>query len=339
MRHVFLVNRIACDGRAGPFWESVQHHFRETFPGMEVLYPADAESGTRMALEIAQSGIETCVVTVGGEGTMNRALNGIINSGQYQHVSMALVPLGNVNDYAANVGLSKTWQHALEALDAGLDGQALQAAPAIFARRDTVQHALEALEANRQVRVSVIRVTTENKTEYALNIADIGFGATTAKRHSVDHQLSWIKGQLKYNILALKTLFRWKNVHARITIDDREITEDIAILLAGFSPTLGGFHLVPHARPVSNQMSISYAINPSKLQILGLIERAKKKNLQQNQMIRFETGSRMLVEANEPMVVEVDGEIVSTGSRKILFEAMPHAINFIVPPDSALFDS
>jgi len=307
MRHVFLVNRIACDGEAGPYWDSVQHHFLDSLPDTEVIYPDSAEAGTRIAQELASTGKEICIVTVGGEGTMNRALNGIISSGQYDNVSMALVPFGNVNDYAANIGLKKTWEHALEAL-----------------------------KANKQARVGVIRVTTENKTEYALNIADIGFGATTAKRHSVDHQLSWIKGQLKYNILALRTLWSWENVHARITIDDREFTDEIAILLAGFSPTLGGFHLVPHASPVSEQFAISYAVRPKKLQILALIESSKKNNLQESEMIHFETGSQMRVEAQSPMAVEVDGEIVSIGSRKILFEAMPHAIRFVVPPDSAL---
>ena len=309
MKHVFLVNRIACDGEAGPYWDSVQHHFLDSLPDTEVIYPDSAEAGTRIAQELASSGKEICIVTVGGEGTMNRALNGIISSGKYENVSMALVPFGNVNDYAANIGLKKTWEHALEALTA-----------------------------NKQARVGVIRVTTENKTEYALNIADIGFGATTAKRHSVDHQLSWIKGQLKYNVLALKTLWSWKNVRARITIDDREFTDEIAILLAGFCPTLGGFHLVPHASPVSDQFAISYAIRPKKLQILALIESSKKNNLQENEMIHFETGSQMRVEAQSPMVVEVDGEIVSTGSREMLFEAMPHAIRFVVPPDSALLE-
>jgi len=172
--------------------------------------------------------------------------------------------------------------------------------------------------------------------EYALNIADIGFGATTAKSHSVDRQLSWLKGQLKYNVLALKTLLKWKNVQARITIDDRVIEDKIAILLAGFSPTLGGFHLVPHAGPFSEQFAISYAINPNKLQILALIERAKKKNLQADEMIHFETGMRMQVQAKDPMVVEVDGEIVSIGSREILFEAMPRALRFVVPPGTKI---
>lgn len=304
-RYVFFINKVACDGQAGPYWESVRQHFREAFPNMEEIYPPDPNAGMQMAKEVVQTGEQTCIVTVGGEGTMNRALNGVMDSGRYDNVAMALVPFGNVNDYAANIGLKKTWQHALETL-----------------------------KTNRQVPVGVVRVTTEHEVEYALNIADIGFGASTAKSHSVDHQLSWLKGQLKYNVLALKTLLRWKNVSARISIDDQTITDDIAILLAGFSPTLGGFHLLPHGNPVRNNLAIALAINPSKLQILGLIEKAKKKLLEANEIIHFYEGSKLLVETRDPMVVEVDGEIVSTASCKMQFDAMPGAINFVVPSDS-----
>jgi len=305
MKHVFFINRVACDGKAGPYWESVRQHFRDAFPDMEEIYPPDPQAGMRLVQEVAQTGEQVCIVTVGGEGTMNRALNGVMESGRYDNVAMALVPFGNVNDYAANIGLKKTWQHALQTL-----------------------------KTNHRIPVGVVRVTTEHKVEYALNIADIGFGATTAKSHSVDHQLSWLKGQLKYNVLALKTLLRWKNVNARISIDDHVISDDIAILLAGFSPTLGGFHLLPHGNPVRNSLAIALAINPNKFQILGLIEKAKKKRLEANKMIHFFEGSKMLVETREPMVVEVDGEIVSTASCRMQFEAMPGAINFVVPPDS-----
>lgn len=307
MRHLFLVNIAACDGKAGPFWKSIEHRFREAFPQMEVHFPSSVAASKGITAEATVAGEPVCIVTVGGEGTMNSALNGIMRSGPHDHVSMALVPFGNVNDYGANIGLEKTWQHALATLVSG-----------------------------RQARVGVTRMTADDVTEYALNIADIGFGATTAKSHSVDRQLSWLKGQFKYNILALKTLLKWKNVPARITVDDQVIRGEIAILLAGFSPTLGGFHLVPHASPTSDDFAVTVGLNASKPKILGLIQSAKGRNLEENELIHFYRAKRVLVEAEEPMVAEVDGEIVSTGSTRILFEALPKEINFIVPPDSPL---
>lgn len=310
MKHLFLVNEAACDGRAGPFWKSIENHFRDAFPKMEVCYPSSAAECKKIAADATLDGEPVCIATVGGEGTMNSALNGIMQSGPHDHVSMALVPFGNVNDYGANIGLEKTWQHALDTLKSG-----------------------------QQARVGVIRVTADDVTEYALNIADIGFGATTAKSHSVDRQLSWLKGQLKYNVLALKTLLKWKNVPARITIDEEVISGNVAIMLAGFSKTLGGFHLVPHANAVSDTLAVSIGINAGKMRILSLIEAAKKNRLVENEIIHFRRAKRVLVEADAPLVAEVDGEIVSTGSTRILFEALPKEISFVVPPTSALIDN
>lgn len=302
MKHYFLVNRVARDGKAGPYWDSIEHHFRSAFPGMEVHAPGSGEASRQLARTIADRGEPACLVTVGGEGTMNRTLLGIMESDYHERMTMGLVPFGNVNDYGANIGLRKTWQHALETLVSG-----------------------------RQQKVGVIRLVTEDKTEYALNIADIGFGATTAKSHSVDHQLSWLKGQFKYNILALKTLLKWKNVPARITIDDQVVEGEIAILLAGFSPTLGGFHLVPHGSPTTDDFAVTVGLNASKPRILGLIQSAKDRDLAASEIIQFYRASKVLVETEVPMVAEVDGEIVSTGSRRMLFEALPKSLNFMVP--------
>lgn len=302
-KYVFLVNRVARDGKAGPYWDSIEHHFRSALKDIEVHWPATGEECRQLAKTIANRAEPVCLVTVGGEGTMNRALIGVMESDHANKVTMALVPFGNVNDYGANIGLQKTWEHALETLVTG-----------------------------KPKKVGVIRVKTEDRTEYALNIADIGFGATTAKSHSVDRQLSWIKGQFKYNLLALKTLLRWRNVPAKIHIDNELVEGDISILLAGFSSTLGGFHLVPHAKPTSDDFAVTVGINASKPQILGLIEAAKKRNLKESKLIHFRRGMRVLVEAEHPMVVEVDGEIVSVDARQIEFQAMPQALAFMVPP-------
>ncbi len=307
MKHIFLVNSVACDGKAGPLWKSIEHKFREGLADVEVLYPETAEACQDMASNVARSGEQVCIVTVGGEGTMNRALNGIMDGDVSENVSMALVPFGNVNDYGANIGLKKKWQHALAALKAG-----------------------------RTAKVGVIRLNADGKTEYALNIADIGFGATTAKSHSVDHQLSWLKGQFKYNMLALKTLLKWNNVPARIIVDEETITGDIAILLVGFSRTLGGFYLAPHAKANSDTFAVTIGLNTNRLQILGLIEASKKNKLTESENIYFRQAQRVLVESDKPLVAEVDGEIVTTGSTKILFEALPKALNFVIPADSPL---
>jgi len=306
MKIVFIVNRQACDGKAGKFWDSIQSRFVQAFPQSEIHFPDSAQATCQYAAALAREGTVR-LVAVGGEGTMNSIANGILQVDADDSVSMALVPFGNVNDYGTNIGLRKTWQHALEALQAG-----------------------------QTARVGAIRLSADASTMYALNIADVGFGATTAKSHSVDRQLSWLKGQFKYTILALKTLLRWHNIPARITVDDEVIFGDVAILLAGFSPTLGGFHLVPGATPTADRFSVSMGLNVRRLQILALINDAKRNRLRESEMIQFRKASRVQIDADQDLVAEVDGEIVNTNCRTVVFESLAHRLNFVVPPDSPL---
>ena len=300
MQHLFFINPRARDGQLGRLWAAARPAFLAAFPDMREICPDSAEDCVHQAQ--AQAGKGRCLVAVGGEGSMNMVMRGIMQSDAVAQTTMAIVPFGNVNDYAANIGMKKTWQHALSTLQAG-----------------------------KTRRVGVIELETETARAWALNTADIGFGASTARRHSVDHQLPWIKGQLKYNLLALKTLLRWHNVPSTISVDGEIIAGDIAILLTGFSPTLGGFWLVPHAAPDTPKMAVTIGRNATRREILGFIHAAKKNRLSESEQLLFRQASHLVIEGRRPFVAQVDGEIVAVASRRLEFRAHPRVLNFMVP--------
>lgn len=301
MKHVFIVNALARDGECGRYWQSIEPTFRDVLGDIEVLTPDTPERCQQAAKEKADRG-GYCIVAVGGEGSMNRVMNGIMASGNMENTAMGLVPFGNVNDYAANIGLEKTWQHALEVLKQG-----------------------------HESRVGVIRMTADDVCEYAMNIADIGFGASTAKRHSVDHQLSWIRGRLKYNLLALMELFRWRNIPATVTVDGERLNGKVGILLGGFSPTLGGFELAPGAHADADRMTVTIGMNVTKPEILGLMGDAKNKRLKPSEKLLFRQALNVVIDAEAAMVAEVDGEIIHSSARRVELQAEPACLRFMVP--------
>lgn len=246
-----------------------------------------------------------CLVAVGGEGSMNMVANGILDVRREREVPMALVPFGNVNDYAMAIGMHRNWQHALETLKAG-----------------------------NEANVGVTELVTLNRSSYSLNLASVGFAASTAEQHSVKHQLSWLKGQFKYNVLALKMLLKWKNIPCRITLDDETINCNLSIIVAGFSPTLGAFCIVPHATPTANKMAVTLGINLGKLALLKRLQQVKNKPIDADQHILYRQASKIIVEAEQPLACEVDGEIVDTSAYKIEFHAHPGRVRFVVPVDS-----
>lgn len=303
-KYVFFINPMARDGALGRQWQEIEHHFESQLPRTEFLMPTSADQCREWVAEAArEDGV--CLVAVGGEGSMNTVANGILDVRREREVPMALVPFGNVNDYAMAIGMHRNWQHALETLKAG-----------------------------NVANVGVTELVTLDRSSYSLNLASVGFAASTAEQHSVKHQLSWLKGQFKYNVLALKMLLKWKNVPCRITLDDETINCNLSIIVAGFSPTLGAFHIVPHATPTADKMAVLLGINLGKLALLKRLQQAKNKPINADQYILYRQASKIVVEAERPLACEVDGEIVDTNAYKIEFHAHPGRLRFVVPVDS-----
>lgn len=304
MKYVFIVNLQARDGELRSLWWESESRIVSQIKRFEVCYPQSAQETRDMAKAYADQG-GALLVSVGGEGTMNMVMQGIMDSEGRDDTVMALVPMGNVNDYAATLGMEKNWADAVQTLTRG-----------------------------EERRVGLTELITHDSRNFAMNIADIGFGASTAKLHSVEHRLSWVKGRLKYNLLALRTLMAWRNTPSRISVDDEVIEGELAMAMAGFSPTLGGFHVLPHAGPYADHFAVTLGINTSRLDILKILGDAKHNRMVPGDKLIFRKASRLVVESLGELVTQVDGEITDTRARRIEFLSHPRALRFMVPAGS-----
>jgi diacylglycerol kinase (ATP) len=300
MKYVYFINPFARDGALGRLWQRVEHHFRDALPDSEFFLPTSAQQCRDLVAEHAGPGV--CIVAVGGEGTMNAVASGILVSRCEREAVMALVPFGNVNDYASAIGMGKDWRQALETLKTGTDTD-----------------------------VGVTELYTQKGSFYSLNIADTGFGATTAKRHSVDHEMRWARGRLKYNLLALRTLIGWRNIPVRITLDDDKLEGELTLLAAGYSPTLGGFHLLPGGSPTADHMAVTLAMNMGRMEMIRLMEKVKSGPAPESEHLLYRTARHLVIEADAALACSVDGEVVDTEAWRVELIAHSHRLRFRVP--------
>jgi diacylglycerol kinase family enzyme len=91
---------------------------------LRVEYTRRRGHATALAAEAARDGLEL-VVTLGGDGTVNEAVNGLITVGEsaMERPALAVVPGGSANVFARALGLPKDWTEGtgviLEALREG----------------------------------------------------------------------------------------------------------------------------------------------------------------------------------------------------------------------------
>lgn len=87
----------------------------------------EAGDARRHAAEAVRAGADL-VVAVGGDGTLNGVVNGVLNEGRAGEVAVGILPLGTANDFARQIGMPDDpreampllFEHEPRVMDAGL---------------------------------------------------------------------------------------------------------------------------------------------------------------------------------------------------------------------------
>jgi diacylglycerol kinase (ATP) len=85
--------------------------------GFEVRETAYAEHAVELAREAGKAGVSELAV-VGGDGTVNEVLHGLLEAGAIGEVTLSVVPAGTANLLAGNVGV-RDLRHGVEVADTG----------------------------------------------------------------------------------------------------------------------------------------------------------------------------------------------------------------------------
>jgi diacylglycerol kinase family enzyme len=99
-------------------WGSGRHKVRQAMslfegqgPHPSVQTTQYAGHATELAAAAAAQGIDT-VIVIGGDGTVNEVVNGLLASGGDQSPDVGIIPAGSSNDFSKSLGLP---QHLPEA--------------------------------------------------------------------------------------------------------------------------------------------------------------------------------------------------------------------------------
>ncbi|ELY60477.1 hypothetical protein C491_04245 [Natronococcus amylolyticus DSM 10524] len=85
--------------------------------GFSVRITSSEGDGVRFAREAGANGVDL-VVASGGDGTINKVVNGLAEAEALERTTLAVVPTGTGNNFASNLGVD-TIEEAFEAIDTG----------------------------------------------------------------------------------------------------------------------------------------------------------------------------------------------------------------------------
>ena len=293
--HLFL-NPTAGRGRAGRRADRIRELLQASgFPVSVCLSTGVGDLETRVR-EHVEGGARRLVVA-GGDGSVHEAANGILRSGR--EAALGVVPAGTGNDFAKACEVPLDWEHATR----------------LLADRIAADQPGRAVDIGRM------------NDRFFANGAGIGFDARVTQ---IARSYRIPIGDLVYLLAILRGMVEGiATPRMRLIADD--VIWDGPLTLANIAngPWVGGmFHIAPMADNTDGRFDLMIAGPVSRTRILTLLPTLMSGRHVGEPEILHEPVTRLVVEADEPVVSHLDGEMQAP-QQHFAIELLPGALRLL----------
>lgn len=302
-RYKIIVNPIAGRGggvRAAPQIEALLRGYGLDFDLVRTRRPWHAADLAREAVGHGYG----CVVAVGGDGTSNEVLNGLMRAKQEGAgtCAMGMLCVGRGNDFAYGVGIPQDLDTACHVLAEG--------------------H-------RRWIDVGWVAGGLFPEGRFFGNGVGIGFDAVVGFEAV---KMTWLHGFASYLVAVLKTVFLYYSAPlTSIEYDGQTITQpSLMISIMNGRRMGGGFMMAPESEPDDGLFDLCIAREVSRTRIFGLIPHFLRGTQTSQEPIRTGRASRVVVTALDgALPAHADGETLCTEGQRLEFTALPRQIEVI----------
>ncbi len=271
---LYIVNPVAGGGRGLRTWQVVEKTLAER--GLPAEYRLTGKRGEAIALaaEAARGGYDV-VVGVGGDGTIQEIVNGLVGADGECPAALGVIPGGTGNDFCKMLGYP---QDPLGALRIVLGGQV---------RRFDLGRA---------------------NGRYFINIAGVGFDAEVAG--FLNQRPKRLPGALMYVYGVLAVLTRFRPTRLTIDLGDRTLEQKCLLVSVANGPShAGGMKMCPDAKPDDGMLDLCVVGDVGRLETLVLLPKVFSGRHTLHPKVKLYTAKRVRIHSDAPLFVQADGEI------------------------------
>lgn len=302
MKHVFIVNPIA--GRKNCTDEICQMRNLLLANELDVTInvtqkPGDCETIARDYAETAERlKRPTRIYACGGDGTLNGAVNGIMQAGNSDFVSVTHVAKGSGNDFVKYFRYPERFSNVLN-----------------FANV-------------RTEKIDVMRVNNR----FCIDICSAGLDARVGT--SVGKYRKFLSGNAAYNFSALVNVFKGISKPCVITIDGHNPVDMMAtmICICNGSWYGGSYNPVPEADIQDGLLDVLVVDEVNILQAASMIKKYQTGRYKECKVVHHYKAKTIRISTPDIEPINLDGELLESGETSI--EVLPKAINFFAPTEA-----
>jgi YegS/Rv2252/BmrU family lipid kinase len=259
---------------------------------------------------IAKGYRKICVV--GGDGTLNEVLNGIMNQQEVpcNDITLGMIPVGTGNDWCRMFNIPFDYLKAIHVLKQ---------------QKTFLQDAGKVTYYHQDDQVN----------RYFMNVAGMGYDALVAKKTNMLKEKG-LGGPLTYMYFVFASLFQYKFIEAVIEVDGKPAFKgEIFSMNVGICKYNGGGMMqVPFAIPDDGLLDVTLIKKTSKWMVVRYARKLFDGSLVDLPMVETFKGENIRIRSIGKVFLETDGE--SLGHTPFTFTILQRCVRIVTntsPPD------
>lgn len=303
-RYKIIVNPISGRGSGERAVPEIEERLRDCGLDFDVARTGKPWHAAELAQQAVVEGYDV-VVAVGGDGTSNEVLNGLMlakQADEARQVCMGIIGVGRGNDFAFGLGIPQGVEAGCQVL--GLD----------YRRTMDVGRAIGGLYPQGR---------------YFGNGVGIGFDAVVGFEAL---KMKWLSGFPSYIVATLKTVFLYFQAPLVRIEYDEQVLELPALLVSIMNGRRmgGGFLMAPEGVPDDGQFDLCIARQVSRARVFSLIPRFMAGT--QGTQAEITTARAKHVEITAlagALPAHADGETLCTEGQQLTLDLLPGQVEII----------
>ncbi|MBI4634764.1 MAG: diacylglycerol kinase family lipid kinase [Candidatus Rokubacteria bacterium] len=292
-RAFLVVNPAAGAGRTRRLWRTL----RERLRGVGLAFESTETDGRGAATEIARRAAGEgwpLVVAVGGDGTVNEVVNGLVDASGRARASLGVIVTGRGRDVCRNLGIA--------------------ADPEVASRR---------LVDGEEILADLGRVEWDGgHARYFLNAVGAGFDAVVARRAEARPGA----GTVPYLLAVLGAIRAHRSLPAEIAVDDQRVWSGplTAAVVANGSHYGGGMKIAPAADPADGWLDLIVLGDLGRAELLRWLPSVFSGRHLENPKVTAHRGRTVRIDATTRLPMHLDGEAAPETPARI--SVLPRAL-------------
>lgn len=300
MKTELIINLTAGGGKPHAHLKTIFKYLKENGFNFKVSYTSHHGEAIELAQKAADKGIDL-IVSIGGDGTVNEIVNGIMKS--KNDPSLGIIPLGWANDFIKSTDIPSDIIKACKILVRG--------------------------------KIKKIDIGVINSQIYFANICGVGFDAEVAQlanQMKSKHPNLRILSAFVYVFATVKKLlspFGYHNV--KIKFNGQKIHSKILFIAISNGKFYGGrFKITPKAILDDGLLEICLVEEMGRFKYLSIIPKVFKGTHASIEGISFYRAKEVVIESSQTILAQVSGEVIE-GQKKFTIALLPKSLKLIIP--------